>query len=210
MGQDQFGENGVTQLKPGPRCQLWVDAVGGFLVCLGDEVVLGQAVPGTTVDIPILGDLSRRHLLLRREGEGYLIDPLADVLIDGRTISRCTVIADGDEIQLGESVRLRFRQPHALSCTARLDFISNHRPQPSVDAVLLMADSCILGPGSRNHVICRRWSGDVVLFRTTENRLRCRAGEALEIDGKRYSGQGPITPNSRVTGTDFALSLEKM
>ena len=44
MGKDQFGGNGVTQKKPGPRCQLWVDAVGGFLVCLGDEVVIGGIV----------------------------------------------------------------------------------------------------------------------------------------------------------------------
>lgn len=177
---------------------------------MADEVVIGQAVPGTAADIPILGDVSRQHLVIRREGDGYVIDPMADVRVDGKRISRATVVADGDEIQLGESVKFRFRQPHALSCTARLDLVSNHRPQPSVDAVLLMADSCILGPGARNHVVCRRWTGDVVLFRTTDNNLQCRAGEALEIDGKCYSGQGPVTPNSRVTGTDFALSLEEM
>jgi hypothetical protein len=138
------------------------------------------------------------------------VEPLADVRIEGKWISRATLVADGDEIKLGESVQLRFRQPHALSCTARLDFLSHHRPQPFADAVLLMADSCILGPGSRNHVVCRHWSGDVVLYRTAEDRLGCRAGESMEIDGRRYSGHGPITTHSRVTGTDFALSLEDL
>ena len=53
------GDTGVPQYS-NPRCILWVDAVGGYLVCLGDEIVLGQAIPGTTVDVPILADLSRR------------------------------------------------------------------------------------------------------------------------------------------------------
>jgi hypothetical protein len=149
-------------------------------------------------------------MAIRREGDGYLIQPLGEVRMEGRPISRAILLADGDEIQLGGSVRVRFRQPHALSATARLDLVSRHRPQPSADAVLLMADSCILGPGSRNHVVCRDWSGDVVLFRTKGDQLQCRAGESLEIDGTRYSGQGPLTRNSRVTGSDFALSLEEV
>lgn len=210
VGADQLGANPVTKAKPSPRCLLWVDAVGGFLVCFADEVVLGQAVPRNDVDVPILGDLSRRHVAVRREGDGYVIHPKGWVLVEGHEIQRPTVLADGDEIQLGESVKIRFRQPHVLSATARLDFLTNHRTQPSADAVVLMADSCILGPGMRNHVICRNWVGDVVLFRSQGDQLQCRAGGTFEIDGKKYSGQGPITRSSRITGTDFALSLEDM
>jgi hypothetical protein len=180
------------------------------LVCLSEEITVGQAIPGSSVDVPVLGDLSRRHVLIRREGDGYLIRPVGEVRVEGRKISRDCVLADGDEIEMGESVRMRFRQPHALSVSARLDLVSHHRPQPSADAILLMADACILGPGARNHVVCRHWSGDVVLFRTKGGQLHCRAGEWLEIDGTRYSGQGPLTPNSRVTGSDFALSLEAL
>ncbi len=210
MESHRLREDGVRRSRPGPRYFLWVDAVGGFLVCLADQVIVGQAVPGATVDIPILGDLSRRHATLRRQGEDYVIEPNSPVRVDGRTIDRAAALADGDEIELGHSVRLRFRQPHALSATARLDFLSNHRTQPSADAILLMADSCILGPAPGNHVVCRDWGVDVVLFRSSAGQLGCRAGLDLSIDGRDYPGQGPVTGNSRISGSDFALRLEQM
>ncbi len=49
--------------SPGPegRFLLWVDAVGGYLVCLDDEVVLGRAGTDAVADVPLLGDLSRQH-----------------------------------------------------------------------------------------------------------------------------------------------------
>ena len=59
-----------------PRFMLWIDAVGGFLVCLGDEIIIGQAVPGYDVDVPIQADISRQHVKIRREGEGYVLEPL--------------------------------------------------------------------------------------------------------------------------------------
>jgi hypothetical protein len=203
--------------KPGPskrnvrsddrRFLLWVDAVGGYLVCLDEEVVVGQAALGNDPDIPILGDLSRRHAVVRRSGDGYLLEPVAAVMINGRPVNRTTVLRDGDEIQLGQTVRLAFRQPHALSATARLDFLSRHRTQPWADSVLLMAESCVLGPRKSNHVLCRDWTQDVILYRKDE-KLYCRAMESLEIDGQVCDGRGELTRKSRVSGTDFSLSLE--
>ena len=46
---------------PAARFLLWVDGVGGYLVCEGDEVTLGQPVQGSYVDVPVLGDVSRIH-----------------------------------------------------------------------------------------------------------------------------------------------------
>src|SRR5438105_15843073 len=43
------------------RFLLWVDGVGGFLVCLGNRVTLGQATPDAYVDIPLFADVSRVH-----------------------------------------------------------------------------------------------------------------------------------------------------
>ncbi len=199
----------VAKTKPGPRLLLWVDAVGGFLVCLGDEIVLGQAVPHAAVDVPILGDLSRRHAKIRRVGEEYLIKPMGRVWVQGREIESATLLADGDEIRLGGGVRLRFRQPHPLSATARLDFLSRHPVSPSADAVILMAESCVLGPQTSSHVVCRDWTGDVVLFRQGGG-LYCRAREEIEIDGKHVGERGPIGPSSRVAGNEFSLCLEPL
>lgn len=186
---------------------LWIDAVGGFWVCLADAVTLGQPVPGGAADVPILGDLSGQHARIRRDGEGYLIEAIRDVRVDGRPVDRVTLLRDGSTIELGPSVRLRFRRPHALSATARLDFLSRHRTQPSADAVLLMADTCILGPKPHSHVVCRDWMDEVVLYRQ-DDELFCRTRGALEIDGVSRKGRGPITRNSRVVGDRFSLSLE--
>ena len=186
---------------------LWVDLVGGFRVCLADRVTVGQPVAGSRVDVPILGDISSRHARVQRDGEGYLIEAYRDVRVDGHKIERTGTLVDGSRVELGEGVRLRFRRPHALSATARLDFLSNHRTQPSADAVLLMAESCILGPRPHCHVVCPDWPHEVILYRS-EDQLLCRAPGTLVIDGVAYKGRGPLSKNSRVEGEGFSLTLE--
>ena len=198
-------DTSVPQAEPSNRFLLWVDAVGGYLVCLSTEVVIGQ-VGGAGVDIPILADLSRRHAKIRRENEGYVLEPLHPVRVDAEEIVSPVALHDGDEIELGR-VRLRFRQPHPLSCTARLEFVSNHRTQPTADAVLLMAESCVLGPSQQNHVVCRDFDSDVVLFRR-DGELHCRSLTPIEVDGRRCDGASVLRPNSHVSGDEFSLSLE--
>ena len=58
---------------PKGRFLLWVDAVGGYLVCLDDRIVLGRAGPDSPADVPLMGDLSRNHATLIRNGEGYVL-----------------------------------------------------------------------------------------------------------------------------------------
>jgi len=210
---NEAGESGDVQAQDTDgedesRFVLWVDGVGGYLVCLGGEITIGQAVPGTDVEVPIQGDLSRQHARIRRD-DGYLIEPLQRVRIDGKDVRETTLLSDGDEIELGEGVRMRFRQPHALSATARLELVSGHRTQPSADGILLMAESCVMGPKWQNHVICRDWSSDVVLYRC-EGELFCRAMDPIEIDDQYCEGQGKVDTNSHVAGSDFSLSLEDL
>ncbi len=208
-GSANIKSHDMPRYKPGPRFVLWVDAVGGFLVCLGNEVILGQPVPTAQPDVPILGDLSSRHARIRRDGETYLIEPLRKVSVNGRTIQGPTSLVDGQRIELGEGVQLVFRRPHPLSVTARLDFVSRHRTQPPVDGVILMGDACVLGPNKGSHIRCPDWPGEVVLFRQGEQ-LFCRAAGRLEIDGAACEGRGVITRRSRIAGDDFSLSLEEV
>ncbi|OHB66829.1 MAG: hypothetical protein A2V70_03825 [Planctomycetes bacterium RBG_13_63_9] len=188
---------------------LWVDAVGGFWVCLADEVTLGQPVCRGTVDVPILGDISSRHARIRRDGEAYLIEAIRDVHVNGRPVERVASLTDGSRVALGQSVRLAFRRPHPLSATARLDIVSHHHTQPSSDAVLLMADSCILGPDPRSHVVCRDWKQEVILYRH-DGSLHCRTTGSLEIDGVCHQRHGQMTRSSHVVGNGFSLSLEEI
>ncbi len=208
--QDALGESSVTDADRAPAGLMWVDAVGGFLVYLADEVSIGQAVPGAKVDLPILGDLSRRHAILIRDGEDYLVDPVGPVSVEGNTIIRPTRLADGDEIGLGSRVRLRFRQPNALSNTARLDILSHHRTQPSADGILLLAETCLLGPTDENHIVCRNWPDQVILTRTPDGRFRFKAGKTVSVDGVATCDTGTIDWGARIASEDFALSLERL
>lgn len=187
---------------------MWVDGVGGYLVCLSDEVLIGQAIAAAGADLPIVGDISRQHAIISRQGESYVIRPDAMTRVEGREVTAARMLSDGDEIELGSSFRVRFRQPHPLSATSRLDFLSDHRTQPTADGVLLMANSCILGPGPNSHVVCRGWNHDLVLVRQGQQ-LRCHGQESLEIDGSQVGQKGEITLNSRIVGDDFCLSLER-
>jgi len=196
--------SGTDQPK---RALLWVDEVGGFLVCLDDQIVLGQPSQGGAIAVPILADLSRRHAVIRREAGAYVLEPLQAVRIDGREVTGPTVLVDGQSIQLGDSVRLRFTKPHALSATARLDFESHHKTQPSADAVLLMADSCVMGPNPHCHVRSRTAQHDVVLYRSGEG-LQCRSAAELVVDGEARSGPIDVRPGERVEGESFSFTWE--
>jgi hypothetical protein len=201
---------GKTQSERG---LLWIDAVGGYLVCLDDVVVLGQPSPGdhpsggVQIAVPILADLSRRHATIRRDGGAYVLEPIQRVCVDGRPVDGPIVLTDNQLIQLGEAVRLRFTKPHALSSTARLVLESHHKTQPSADAVLLMADSIVLGPNRHCHVRCREWKHDVVVFRQG-NQLYCRADRPLVLDGVACDGANELRPGARVEGEEFAFAWE--
>jgi hypothetical protein len=199
----------VTGSERPRRALLWVDAVGGFLVCLDDCVVLGQPSGGDTVAIPILADLSRRHAAIRREGGAYVLEPIHDVLVDGRPLTTAIVLADNHLIQLGDNVRLRFTKPHALSATAKLVLESHHKSQPSADAVLLMADSCVLGPNRHCHVRCPDWQHDVVVYRQNDG-VYCRSDQPLMIDGNEVSGASEIQSGQRIEGEEFSFTWESV
>lgn len=194
---------------PYPRFLLWVDAVGGFLVCTNDRVELGRAVPGTTVDVPVFGDLSRRHAKIWREDGQYVIEPTEQVSLNGEPIDQPALLTDGAKIVLGSKVEFTFHKSHALSGTARLDFQSRHRTQPSADAILLMAESCVLGPRKENHVVCRDWTQDLVLYRQADD-LYCQASGPIEIDDRQFDRRGKLGWNSRISGSEFSLSLERI
>ena len=187
---------------------LWIDSVGSYLVCSGEVVTLGR--PGEEItDIPIMGDLSPRHARIRRNGESYLIEAIRDVSVDGHTVQPVRSLTDSARLQLGPSVKMAFRRPHALSRTARLDFLSPHRTEPSVNGVILLAESCVLGPKSHSHIVCRGWTQEVVLFRQ-ENDLFCRTGNAMEIDGEACRQRGRLRMESYVCGDGFSFKVEQV
>jgi hypothetical protein len=190
------------------RFILWVDGAGGYLVCLGNTVTLGQANPNSIVDVPIFGDLSRNHATIIRDGEGYLVRSQRDLWVNNRATSQAT-LRDGDIVRLGKAVELRFSLPCAVSETARLQLISRHRLHLSLAGILLMADTCVLGSAGRSHVQAAAAAGQVVLYRQGDG-LGCRGDETVEVDGQTYSSRGPVRLPARVTVGELSFSLEPL
>lgn len=186
---------------------LWIDAVGGFRVCTGNPVVLGQAGAATAADVPLLADVRSKHALLSRDSEGYVVEALGPVRIDGQTVATRAAVPRRCEIALS-NLRLTFSQPNPLSLSARLDWVGAPRTYPAVDAVLLMADQLLLGPSAHCHVVCRDWPADVLIYRRGDN-LHCSAPGEWTIDGRIAAAAAPLPENARVKGEGFSFALER-
>ena len=119
------------------------------------------------------------------------------------------MLKDGAGFRLGEVMRLRFRQPHALSATALLTCESGHRTTPAADGIILMAESCVLGPKPHSHIRCRGWAADVLLFRAAEG-LLCRREGSLLVDGVPTKEPVKIFPGLPIEGQDFTICIEEM
>ena len=196
--------------SPGPngRFLLWLDAVGGYLVCLDDEVVLGRAGTDAVADVPLLGDLSRQHATLARDGEGYVIRAIKPTFVNGKNVTTAP-LRDGDVIRLGSTVELEFRQPSPVSATARLQVVSRHRLPLSVDGVILMAETCIVGSARQAHIEAPGLANPVVLYRQGAA-LWCRAPGGFEVDGRACAARAPLTLQSSVLGEGYSFSLEPL
>jgi hypothetical protein len=196
--------------SPGPRGRflLWVDTVGGYLVCLDNEIILGRAGPDSPADVPLLGDLSRHHATIVRDGDAYLVRAVKPTFVNGRQVESAP-LKQGDVIRLGSTVELEFRQPSAVSATARLDVVSRHRLPLAVDGVILMGETCIVGSGRQAHIPAPGLPHPVVLYRQGGN-LACRASGAFEVDGHPCASRAPITLQSSVLGAGFSFSLEPL
>jgi hypothetical protein len=193
---------------PGERILLWADAVGGYLILMGDEIVLGRAGPDGQADVPLLGDLSRRHATLVRSGDGYLLRAHHPTFLNNRRVEAAP-LSDGDVIRLGSTLELEFHQPSPISTTARLDFVSRHRLPVAVDGVILMAETCIVGPSRQAHIPAPNLEAPVVLYRQGQE-LWCKAPGEFEVDGRPRVGRSALSPRSNVMGEGFSFSLEPL
>jgi len=194
----------------GTKYVVWVDQVGAFLISLKSEVAVGgPAIDSGAADVAFLANLSRRHATIVRSGERYVLLAHAPTHVAGRPVHDRSDLADGYEITLGGSVRLAFRQPSVMSGTARIDFLSDHRPARAVDAIILMDDTCLVGPGSENHIRCRAGQTSLLLFRR-EGKLWCKSREDLFVDGRHAPEGAEVRSGSVVTGNELRFRIEQI
>lgn len=186
---------------------LWIDGVGGYLLWNKPELILGQASPAGSADLGIMGDISRKSLALRRAARDCFLEPFQPLRVNTQEIARPHLLRHGDLIEVGSAVQVRFEQPHVLSATARLEKVSLHRWQPSVAAVLLLADSCIIGPRAGSHILCSTWENEITLIQQAGN-WWLRTTRDVEVNNQMIQGPVAIGPGLRLRNDNFSLSFE--
>lgn len=214
------------------RWLIWVDGVGGFLLIPGTQWMIGGPSGSAEAEICIHGDLLRRQACICRQGSDYVLQPLAGAWLSGRRMDRPAVLRNGDRIVLGpeetwgprsddpqsatdhdrgvpssRGVHLRFAQPHPLSPSARLVTESRHRGRPHVDGIILLAETCVLGPAESSHIVAPEAEGEVVMV-YREQRWWCRSGTETIIDGRPHRGRAGVAPGQRIEAGGLAFSLE--
>jgi hypothetical protein len=189
------------------RFMLWVDGVGGYLVCLSSVVTVGQSTTDAPVDVPLAADVSRHHATVTRDAEGgYVLEAGRPVQVNGQAATRW-VLRPGDRLTLGASCQLQFQKPVPISSSARLDLVSGHRSLPGADGVILMADTLVLGPGEQSHVRLADLKQSLVLVRSKDG-LGVRFPGPFQVNGRRTTDRASLGPAAQVQGEDFSLAIE--
>ena len=188
---------------------IWVDGVGGYLVCTDPINFIGQAIEGSAVSIPLQADVRQRHARIETVAGQHLVQPLGPVAVAGREVpvDESVAIKSGQLISLGDRVELAYRQDHPLSKSARLDFVSRHRTLPWSDGVILAGQSIVLGPNPNNHVFCPGWKADLILFRRNDQWF-AKSKIGFCVDEQAIASEAEIRFDSRLYGDSFSLKLE--
>jgi hypothetical protein len=185
---------------------LWVDGVGGYLVCPRTAVSLGQGFADPPADVPLLADVSRNHAVIRRDGERYWLEASKPASVNQKPATQALLQSD-DRIRLGDSCQLLFSRPEPLSASARLTIVSGHRFGDPVDAVLLMAQTLILGPQTSAHVPAPELKERVVIVRDGAG-LAVKSSAPIRVGAEIVRDRAPLKIGVPTTIEDMTLTLE--
>jgi hypothetical protein len=202
----------TTQRPQSAReARLWIDGVGTWLVWLPERLTIGGPQPiGSSrpaADLPLFADLVRLHAEVQRTGEHYRLLLRGPGAVGATKLDRETYLRSGDEFVLGEDVRWRFRLPSPLSASAVIDFLSGHRPAERIDGIVLLEQSCLIGPGRDHHIDCPRSESSLVLFRR-EGGLWCRSPQQWTLQGRPITGAAPLADGSIVATETLQFRVE--
>jgi hypothetical protein len=189
------------------RYMLWIDGVGGYLICLSKRITIGHANSDPALDLPILADLSSLHASLTRDEEGYILKAERATAVNGKPVEQSVLLQAGDRLTLGSSCQLLFQLPVPLSMSARIELVSGHRLPLSADAVLLMADSLIIGAGPKTHICMPRLSSSLILFRHHDEIGVKFAGE-FRVEGHVHHDRTILPARANIVSESFSMAIE--
>ncbi len=189
------------------RFLLWVDGVGGYLVCLSSRVTFGQATADGPVDVPLFAEVSRTHAEVTRDGEGYVIESGRGIRVNGGETKRA-VLSAGDRVTLGTSCQFLFHKPVPVSSSVRLELTSGHRLPVAVEGVLLMGNELMLGEGPEAHIELPGLESPVLIYRSKDG-LSVRVPDSRFTVDDRPCTDRAILPLPAVVSCDaFTFALE--
>ena len=200
------------------RWLLWIDGAGTFLVLAANEISIGRLASSSTplassqappdeAQIALMGNLSREHAIVRRDGDDYILEARAATTVNGRAVDRAWLLSSHCELAFNNFVRINFIRPSPLSASARLDVLSGHRSRLSLNGIVLLAETCLMGPGAENHIRCPQWSSSLVLVRVNDG-LAVKSREPLFVDGQPAQGLATIPPGATVVGPSQRFRVE--
>ena len=167
---------------------LLIDGSCSALVLRQNLVRLGRAGGSAPIDVPIPGDIQSHHADIINYGDDFFVMPRGPVRINHAPI-RSALLRDGDRLRLGDKTKLEFLKPSAKSDTAVLKVSDRQRLPMDVSYVVLLRDTCLIGPQPSCHLRTREGESRIVLF-VRDGELYARATGA---DG-RPSGPAIALP----------------
>lgn len=188
------------------RLLLWIDGVGGYLVCLTPRVSLGQATAEAHVDVPIFADISRLQAYITRDAEGHILEAIRPTSVNDQTVEKA-LLRDGDWLRFSGKCQLSFRQPVTISSTALLHVSSRHRLPWAVDGIILLGETCLLGSSGDVHIQVPGMKKRVAIVRRRDGLAVQTAGE-FDLDGDRCKDRAELSFRSTVTTEDLRFTLE--
>lgn len=190
--------------------KLWIDGVGGYLLCFGDEVVLGNRLQTAQTEIgkiPIQAAIRSEHCSILFDSESYWLEAYAACKVNRTTVTQRVRLSHDSVVAL-EDVQLRILVPSALSKTASLRIESGHRIDGGMDGAMLVRSTCLLGDSSQNHVVCRGWQDQVVIIQR-QGRLFCKSQNGIiKRNGESAGSMAQVADGVHLEGEDWSMTFE--
>ena len=142
---------------------LLVDGTGSALILRRDLVRIGRGGGSQQMDVPMPADIQSHHADIVQSGDDYFLVAHGPVRVNHKPVSK-SLLRDGDRILLGATTKLVFSRPSAKSETAVLRLADRNRLPQDVSVIVLLRDTCLIGPQESCHVRTREGEDRVLLF----------------------------------------------
>lgn len=189
---------------------LQVDGLGRLLLLTGDVISVGASSDSSRrVDVRLLTDGEHGAISIRRDGDDYFAEAMAEFRVNGTPVKR-RLLASGDSIAVGQRGRLKFLKPVPASSSAVLQITGARLVQREIRNVVLMADSLLFGPAGAHFRVA-----DVVrplVLHSGSDGFALRETSPVRAEHRRGDRSSSVSLNSgqSVLMSDVRFALEEV